>query len=318
MNHGSSVSGWGPAGHPGTMSAMRVAVIDVGSNTARLLVADVNASVTTVGADKVYLGLGAEIVRHGTLPDHKVNEGAAAARRFARAARRLGAERVETIVTAPGRQADDASGLVIALERATKSPVRVLSAEEEGKLAFLGAVALAPRPLPDVVAVCDVGGGSTEVAVGTPRLGPAWVRSAEVGSLRVTSEWLPSDPPRRHEVAAARAAVRRALAPLVPPRPTAALAVGGSARAAAKLVGRTLGPSDLEHASTLAAHRPAAKTAKVFGLDTARAETLVAGTLVLAEASRLLGVPFRLARGGLREGAALTLAGREHTEAEAA
>ena len=300
------------------MRSVRVAVIDVGSNTARLLVADVDASVAAVRADKVYLGLGAEIVRHGTLPEHKIGEGAAAARRFARAARRLGAERIETIVTAPGRQADDASGLIAALERATKSDVRVLSAEAEGRLAFLGAVALAPRELPDVVAVCDVGGGSTELAVGAPRLGPAWVRSAEIGSLRLTSACLPSDPPRPEEVAAARAAARRALAPLVPPRPELALAVGGSARAAAKLVGRRLGPNDLERASTLAAERSAAKTAKVFGLDTARAETLVAGALVLAEASRLLGVPFRLARGGIREGAALALAGRMHTAAEAA
>jgi exopolyphosphatase / guanosine-5'-triphosphate,3'-diphosphate pyrophosphatase len=299
------------------MTFVRVAVIDVGSNTARLLVADVGASVEAVRQDKVYVGLGAEILRHGTLPDHKIEEGAAAARRFARAARRLGADRLETVVTAPGRQAEDASALLAALERATKTPVRVLSAEEEGRLAYLGAVTHVAQPLPDVVAVCDVGGGSTEIAVGTPLLGPAWVRSADIGSLRLTRACLPSDPPPPAEVAAARASAREQLASLDPPRPALALAVGGSARAAAKLVGRRLGPDDLEQAAALAARLPAAKTAKTFGIDAARAETLVAGALILAEASSLLGVPFRLARAGLREGAALALAGRADAAAAA-
>jgi exopolyphosphatase/pppGpp-phosphohydrolase len=60
--------------------------------------------------------------------------------------------------------------------------------------------------------------------------------------------------------------------------------------------------------------RPSAKVARAFGLEPARAETLLAGSLLLAEASRRLGVPFRLARGGLREGAALELARRAEVE----
>jgi exopolyphosphatase / guanosine-5'-triphosphate,3'-diphosphate pyrophosphatase len=300
----------GPAEAPWTMGAVRVAVIDVGSNTARLLVADVDDSVEPVREERVYLGLGAEILAHGGLPEHKVAEGAAVARRFARAARRLGAERLETVVTAPGRQAQDPSALVGALERATKTPVRVLSADEEGRLAYLGAVSRAPQPLPDVVAVCDVGGGSTEIAVGTPLLGPAWVRSADVGSLRLTRACLRSDPPSQRQVAEARASARAQLASLDPPRPALALAVGGSARAAAKVVGRTLAPEGLQHVAELGARRPAAHMARALGLDDARAETLVAGALILVEAASLLGVPFSLARAGLREGAALALAGR--------
>jgi exopolyphosphatase/guanosine-5'-triphosphate,3'-diphosphate pyrophosphatase len=299
------------------MSPVRVAVIDVGSNTVRLLVADVDGSVEAVREERVYVGLGAEILALGDLPEYKVAEGAAAARSFARTARRLGAQRLETVVTAPGRQVHDASALVGALERATRKPVRVLSAEEEGRLAYVGAISRAPRPLPDVVAVCDVGGGSTEIAVGTPLLGPAWVRSADVGALRLTRACLPSDPPSPQEVAAAQASAHTQLAPLEPPRPTLALAVGGSARAAAKLVGRKLGADELRHAADLAARLPAAQSARLVGIDTARAETLVAGALILAEAALLLGVPFRLARAGLREGAALALAGRAASAAAA-
>ena len=296
------------------MGAMRVALVDVGSNTARLLVADVDGSIDAVREEKAYLALGGELVRLGRLTKRKVAEAGSVARRFARLARRLHAERLETVVTAPGRQSS-AEPLLRELGRATQGPVRVLSAEEEGRLAYLGALARETQVLPDVVAVCDVGGGSTEIAAGTPLLGPAWVRSADLGSLRLTRSCLHADPPTADEVEAARRLVRAALAPLSPPRPELALAVGGSARAAAKVVGRTLGPDDLEYVASLCASRRSAKVARTFGLDYPRAETLLSGALLLAEASRLLGVPFRLGHGGLREGAALALAARSEAAA---
>jgi exopolyphosphatase/guanosine-5'-triphosphate,3'-diphosphate pyrophosphatase len=286
---------------------MRVAIVDVGSNTARLLVADVDGSVQTVYEEKAYLGLAADLVCHGALSEDAVGAAARTAGRYARTARRRGAERIDVVVTAPGRQAEP-DALLDALERSTGEDVRVLTAEAEGRLAFQGALARDAHELPDLVAVCDVGGGSTEVAVGTRRGGPAWIRSADIGALRLTRSCLLSDPPTAAELREAQAVAREALAHLIPPRPAVALAVGGSARAAAKVVGRALGPDDLGLVAGLCARRPSAKLAKTFGMDRARAETLLAGALLLAEASRVLGVPFRLARGGLREGAALALA----------
>ena len=76
----------------------------------------------------------------------------------------------------------------------------------------------------------------------------------------------------------------------------------------AKVIGRTFGPDDLEEVVRIAARRPARDIARAFDLRTSRAQTLAAGAIVLAETSRLLGRPFELARGGLREGAALGLA----------
>ena len=73
---------------------------------------------------------------------------------------------VEILVTSPGRQADNGAELLAALEHAGGVPVRLLSAEEEGRLAFDGAVA-ALDELPSTIAVCDVGGGSTQIVVGT-------------------------------------------------------------------------------------------------------------------------------------------------------
>lgn len=289
---------------------MRVAVVDVGSNTARLLVADVDADgyVRAVDEEREHLGLGAEIARAGTLSRETIDEVARACRGYAKLARRLGAERAETIVTAPGRQGRAPGLLVAALARATRLPVRVLSSDEEGRLAYEGAVVRAQGDLPEVVAVVDVGGGSTEIVVGTPLLGAAWVRSIDLGSVRLTRRHLHGDPPTGDQLVAAREAVRVALAHVAAPSPDLALATGGSARAVAKLVGRTFDADDVEAAITLLARRPSAETGRDAGMHPVRAASALGGALLLAETARLLGRRFELARGGLREGAALALA----------
>jgi exopolyphosphatase/guanosine-5'-triphosphate,3'-diphosphate pyrophosphatase len=185
--------------------------------------------------------------------------------------------------------------------------VRVLTADQEGRLAFDGAVARASA-LPVSVGVVDVGGGSTEIVVGNQRSGARWVGSVDLGSLRLTRLSLHGDPPAKQELATARAMVRSALAPLTPPRPEAALAVGGSARALARLVGRTFDAEAAETAIARLGRRRSTKVARAAGIDERRAETLLGGALLLAESSRALGRPLTLARGGLREGAALALA----------
>jgi exopolyphosphatase / guanosine-5'-triphosphate,3'-diphosphate pyrophosphatase len=292
---------------------MRVAVIDVGSNTARLLVAVVEPSgaVTAVEEDRAYLRLGAEIERVGAIGRKKRDEAARVCAGFAQRAAALDADRAAVIVTAPGRQGAGAGPLVRALVTATGLDVHVLSGDEEGRLAFDGAVARAGQPLPEVVAVVDVGGGSTEIAVGTPLLGAAWVRSVDAGALRLSRAHLPGDPPAGADIAAATRAVTLAFAGVAPPAPDLAFAVGGSARAVARIVGRTFDATDLAGVVHTLSRRPAAKVARAFGMGTDRAETVLAGALLLAETSRLLGCPLELGRGGLREGAALALVAEE-------
>ena len=292
------------------ITPMRVAVIDVGSNTARLLVANVtdDASVLPVAEEREYLRLGAEIESTGTLGRKKIAEATRVCRDFADRATRHSAERIAVFVTAPGRQGDATDELTEALAEAGPASVRVLTAEEEGRLAFDGALARAEGVLPEIVAVVDVGGGSTELAVGTPLLGAAWIRSADLGSLRLTRAHLHHDPPTAAEVAGARHAVAAAFDGMTPPAPDLALAVGGSARALAKIAGRRLDPDELERAVKLLSRRPAAKVARSFGIGPERAETLLAGALLLSGASRVLGAELVLGRGGVREGAALSLA----------
>jgi exopolyphosphatase/guanosine-5'-triphosphate,3'-diphosphate pyrophosphatase len=286
---------------------MRVAIVDVGSNTVRLLVASRSSDhVEPLREERAYLGLGAVVEREGRVPEEKIAQAANVARGFSRIARSLDADNVEVIVTAPGRLSDNAEVLLAALACSTGWPVRILSADEEGRLAFAGALARADD-LPESVAVCDVGGGSTEILVGTRSAGPVWGRSFELGSIRLTHRFFGSDPPDKRAVAALRAEVERRLAGIVPPLPQAALATGGSARALRKLVGRTLGGEELAEAVRILRRRPAARIAATFELDLLRARTLAAGAIVLAEAQRRLAVPFQVARGGLREGAALDL-----------
>lgn len=296
---------------------MRVAVIDVGSNTARLLVANVtdDGAVEPLAQERDYLRLGAEIERTGTLGPKKIAACAKTCRGFARRAAALGVDLATVIVTAPGRQSTSGPALTDALAEATGLPVRTLTSESEGRLAFDGAVARASGELPEIVAVVDLGGGSTEIAVGNPRLGAAWVRSADLGSLRLTRAHLPDDPPTARQIRAARDAARSLLSRSSPPSPDLGIAVGGSARALGKVVGPILDAHTLDEAVAHLARRPAVKSARSFGISAERAETLLGGAILLSEACRALGTPLELGRGGLREGAALELAALEAARA---
>jgi exopolyphosphatase/guanosine-5'-triphosphate,3'-diphosphate pyrophosphatase len=286
---------------------MRVAVIDVGSNTARLLVAEQGRRGTErIGEAKAYLGLGAEIIRNGHVGPDKLAETADETRRFVTLARELDAEEIDVFVTAPARQAANGDQLVATITRSTGHFVRVLSAREEGELAYEGA--LATTAVGDgPVAVCDVGGGSTEITVGDRKRGSFWSDSIDLGSLRLTATALHDDPPTPGQLADAEALVAGLLARVEPPQVETALAVGGSARSLAKLVGRRLDEEALDAALDRVVSEPSPQLARTLSLDEPRAATLAGGALILRELTRCLGVPFQLGAGGLREGAAARL-----------
>jgi exopolyphosphatase/guanosine-5'-triphosphate,3'-diphosphate pyrophosphatase len=290
------------------MRQVRVAVVDVGANTLRLLVADRagGGGLEPVREERVQLGLGEEIEREGSVSRPKLREVRETAERLLRRARKLGAERIEVLVTSPGRQSANAPELIAALQDAGAADVRVLSAEEEARLAWIGAVDAASG-LPETVAVCDVGGGSTQIVVGSVSGGPSWARSFDIGSLRLTHRLLEADPPAPASIAAARVAAAHELAVGAQPMPMAALATGGTARALRRVVGRTLDHEALETAVLTLAGRSRREIAKEYDVDRPRARTLLAGSIILTEAQRRLGVPLVVARGGLREGAVLTL-----------
>jgi exopolyphosphatase/guanosine-5'-triphosphate,3'-diphosphate pyrophosphatase len=293
---------------------MRAAVLDVGSNTVRLLVAqESNPGLKTIAAEGVHLGLASDIEQGGWISEAKLARAHELAAGFAGIARSRGAVTIEVVVTAPGRQSSNAAALVAALEAGADAPVRVLSAEEEGSLAFAGAVG-SLRSQPKSVAVCDVGGGSTQLLAGTTD-GPAWMRPLDVGSLRLTTRCLGSDPPTLAELNQAREEVEAAFESITPPLVHTVLATGGSARVLRRLFGRKLNAKELERALGIAISMPSAKLAETHGLQPQRARTLAGGTLILAEAQRRFGVPLKISREGLREGAILSLLSRAQVAA---
>jgi exopolyphosphatase/guanosine-5'-triphosphate,3'-diphosphate pyrophosphatase len=288
---------------------MNVAVVDVGSNTIRLLIATrSHDGLAVVGRGKRMVGLGADVERSGVVSAAKLAEAAECLAGFADIARAAGAVLIDVVVASPGRQARNADQLVHTLSRAAGAPARVLSREEEARLAFEGAV---PSATPGAaVAVCDTGGGSTQIAVGTVEGGPAWLRSVDLGSLRLSARLPCSDPATKEELSVLRSHAEEAFARLTPPLPKEAIAVGGTARAAKKLVGRTLGPDELREALRLLRKAPAEEIAAAHGVETWRARSLPAGLAILLEVQRMLSVPLEVGRGGLREGLALELLDR--------
>ena len=274
---------------------MRIGVIDVGSNTTRLLVASAEPEgLVPLEKEKVRLSLGEEIERYGAVSAVHLAAAAKAVRELAAAARRKRVVSLDVFLTAPGRQAGNADELVAALSRAARVPARVLTKEEEGSLAYRGAVLTADVPLPSRIAACDIGGASTEIAVGSPGGEPDWIESVDLGSVRLTAR--AGDMP---------AEAREAFGSLEPPAVEAALVVGGSARAARRLVGAELGEEGLAEALRLVETCPPREIARRYGVDRARADILPAGVVLLAEVQRRVGVPLHVCSGGIREGAVL-------------
>jgi exopolyphosphatase/guanosine-5'-triphosphate,3'-diphosphate pyrophosphatase len=159
-----------------------------------------------------------------------------------------------------------------------------------------------------------VGGGSTQIAVGSATGNPSWVRSVDIGSLRLTRRAFRNDPPDAEDVARAGRILAAEFARTAPPLPLAAIAVGGTARALRKVVGNELTEESLLLAIGRLSKKGSKKIAKDYGVPEVRARTMTAGALVFLEIERRLAVGLKVGRGGIREGAALALL----AEAEAA
>ena len=216
-------------------------------------------------------------------------------------------------MTAPGRQSRNGARLVNELERASGMQARVLSVEQEGRLAYAGALRGMAAPLYVGVAVCDVGGGSTELAIGHRRNQPQWIRSFDVGSLRLTSRHLDADPPGRRDVRKARDDGARHPGLRRPARCHAGPRNRRRGARAAPAGRSDLGPDELAEAIEITTRMSSSKLAKRTGIDPERARTVTAGAIILAEVQELMGMPLEVARGGLREGLAGELFSRSLT-----
>jgi exopolyphosphatase/guanosine-5'-triphosphate,3'-diphosphate pyrophosphatase len=279
------------------------ACIDIGSNTTRLLVADPasDGTLREVMQQRAYTRLRGE----NECPPTRIAAIAGAVAEQVRLARECGCVRLRAVGTAALRDTVNRDELIAAIERAAGIDVEILTGEEEARLAFTGATrTLGHRPTGDV-GVVDVGGGSTELVVGTLADGVSWCASFPIGSGFLAEAYLRSDPPAAAELDKVRRHVAGAFEGLDAPRPAVAFAVGGSAGSLRRLVGPALDPDSLERGLSVLSDTPSADVARRFELDPERVRLLPAGMVILEEASRVFGVPLSIGRGGLREGVIL-------------
>jgi exopolyphosphatase/guanosine-5'-triphosphate,3'-diphosphate pyrophosphatase len=284
------------------------ACIDIGSNTTRLLVADADdGRLRVLVNQRAFTRIGASLVGGATIPDEKIAETAEVVRTQVLVAREVGAEEVVAVATAAIRNAENRDDLVAAVEEAGGMSLSVLSDEEEARLAFVGATRTLLRPAEGTIAVLDVGGGSSELAIGEPDGRMAWSASFRIGSGFLADSYLRSNPPSIDELEKVRRHVAGTVEGLEPPPAESAVAVGGTATSLRRLVGAELSHETLERGIRVLSLTPIDEVARRFELDTERVRLLPAGILILEAMSDVLGLPLRIARGGLREGVVLEL-----------
>jgi exopolyphosphatase/guanosine-5'-triphosphate,3'-diphosphate pyrophosphatase len=263
-----------------------------------------------VAQEKAFTELGRELQAHGGIGASKFVELVAVVEAQVAAARHFGAAQTCAVATAAVRR--DANGRRLARELAERTgiEIEILSAGEEARLAFAGAVGMLDGPSTGLVGVVDVGGGSSELVVGEWGRAPSWWKSIPLGSSSVTDRWLHSDPPLPSELGAALDHVRGAVAGLSPPRPGRALAVGGSATSLGRVAGRLLDGPAFATALYLLGTEPSAALGARIGVDPRRVRLLPGALLLLEAMTGRIGVPLTVGRGGIREGLLLELAAR--------
>jgi exopolyphosphatase/guanosine-5'-triphosphate,3'-diphosphate pyrophosphatase len=291
------------------------ACIDIGSNTTRLLVAEPDGDrLRELMTQRAFTSIG-KAVSKGKIAAAKIAETAEVVATQARLARELDAREIVVVATAAVREAKNRHEFELAVEEECGLPVRTLSEDEEGRLAFLGATRTFSGPLHGPIAVVDVGGGSTEIVIGTLADGATWEESFRIGSGFLADSYLHSDPPAAAELTAVRLHVAGAFEGLRIPPAQHAVATGGSANALRRLVGGELVVETLERAIRILASRPAGDVATRFELEPERVRVLPAGVLIFEELATRLGLPLSISKGGVREGVIIDMLTREHAEA---
>ncbi len=296
-----------------------LAVIDLGSNSARIAVLRLDASgqLDIIADARTSLQLARHIDSRGRLEASAVTQAIGAVRDFRAVAAAAGAERTVAVATAAIRTATNRDSVLAKLEADTGLTIKVIDGEEEARFAFLGAVHGLPI---DTGFLIDVGGGSFELAYFERRRALRWW-TFELGALVTTDRFLRSDPPRASEIADLRDHVFQTLADAgvpVLPDDGGMVGTGGTVRNLAKIHmrsvshpiarvdGYVLQRREVRELTARLTGRTRSSLRTVPGLSTDRADSIAGGALVVIAAMEALGAHTLMVSGhGLREGIAL-------------
>jgi exopolyphosphatase/guanosine-5'-triphosphate,3'-diphosphate pyrophosphatase len=293
-----------------------LAVIDVGSNSGRIVVLRLYGAHIEILADaRAPLRLAAEL-KHGRLRSSAIERTIAAVRDFRSIAEGAGAARIVAVATSAVRESSNGEELVAAIARQVGIEVEIIDGEEEGRYSFLGAVHGLAMEHGTLV---DIGGGSLEVTTFRKRKMKASF-TLPLGALRLSQRFFESDPPSVGEIKTLRQHVAEAIEEAGIPElgdDEGLIGTGGTIRNLAKMDrresnypiprvhGYVLDRNKIEALTELVASRPLAKRRRLRGLNVDRADSIVAGVLALETVMRSLGATDLTVSGqGLREGIA--------------
>ncbi len=280
------------------LESQRVAVIDIGSNSTRLLVADVeDGRVRPVKRRSTVTQLGRGVDLSGQLAAEAIEATCAAVGPYLATVEEMGAEKVDAIATSAVRDARNGGAFVAELRERFALSARVLDGEEEARLTYLGATSEHWPEVPTLV--IDIGGGSTEMVVGEGRE-VDWHVSLQAGVVRHTERHLVHDPPTPVELEALAADLRGLIeaARREAPRAEAGIAVAGTPTSLAaiemelvpydpqRIHGHVLELRSIQRMLSRLAATPLERRTEIPGLHADRAPTIVAGVVTLVEAMR--------------------------------
>jgi exopolyphosphatase/guanosine-5'-triphosphate,3'-diphosphate pyrophosphatase len=277
-------------------------VIDVGTNSARLLIADVaDGRVSPVERRSTVTRLGRGVDLSGRLSAEAIEDACEAIGEYVRMIQELGAESVEAIATSAVRDSENGSAFVAELRERFALSARVLDGEEEARLTYLGATSEHPPAEPTLVV--DIGGGSTELVVGTGDE-ISFHTSLQAGVVRHSERHIGSDPPGAIELeslagdvrglieAAAGSGVAAAAGIAVAGTPTSLAAVEMKLEPydPARVHGHVLSLPSIQRMLSQLASTPLSERVEIPGMHPDRAPTIVAGVVILVETMRAFGL----------------------------
>jgi len=287
---------------------MICAAIDIGSNTTRILVAEAgDGQLSKVMEQRAYTRIGKARDGKGRISNEKIEEVAVVVETQVKLAQEVGAESFRAVATAAIRDSRNGKQVVRSISERAGIPVEIVSEHEEGRLAFIGATKSLGHPSDGRIAVVDVGGGSTEITLGTLSGGVEEVMSWPIGSGMLADEMIGSDPPSASEIRKIRDHVADVFAGVEIEKPEQVVAVGGSSTSLRRLVGVVLEYETLERGIRVLCGDTSAEVARQFELDPVRVKILPTGVLILEKLSEILGGPLQIGKGGIREGIVLDM-----------